>query len=340
MFDPAPVTRHLRAKARSQILVAAVHHLMVFELLSKEPLTIEEIRDHLQLAARPAMVLLPSLCAMELVEFLPDRRIALTESGRFLTKEHPANLTGYVGLEMQDPGVLHLVSWLRQDGPADNTQGLSFVKDEHASSPMDEPESARFFTMALAGRAKHLSPVVAKQMGKGKTHLVDVAGGTGYYSYEWLQANPNATATVVDRPEVLKIAKEILDGYYSSSVKERVRFYPADMLEDELPSGDLLLAASLFHDWPEDVCQQLMTKFSSSLLPGGELWVHDAFLNDALDGPLDVTDYSAILFLVTRGRCYSRAEYRQWFAGAGLVPDPGEWPTLMDYGLISATKPL
>jgi hypothetical protein len=83
----------------------------------------------------------------------------------------------------------------------------------------------------------------------------------------------------------------------------------------------------------------LAKKFAAALNPSGELWVHDAFLDDTLDGPIAVTDYSAMLFLGTKGRAYSRKEYRTWLSNAGLQPTTVEIPTLMDYGLISANKP-
>ena len=114
---------------------------------------------------------------------------------------------------------------------------------------------------------------------------------------------------------------------------------PGDMLTDDLPKADLLLAASVFHDWPTETCEVLAKKFAAALKPGGELWIHDAFLNDALDGPIAVTDYSAMLFLGSKGRAYSRKEYRNWISQAGLVPSPENILTLMDYGLISAIKP-
>ncbi|MBA4168679.1 MAG: methyltransferase, partial [Chitinophagaceae bacterium] len=230
---------------------------------------------------------------------------------------------------------------LRHDGPKDISQGVSYVKDEHADSPMDERETARFFTMALAGRARYLSPVVAGNMPKRSGRLLDIAGGTGYYSYEWLLANPASTATIMDRPEVLKVAKEILEDFHGKDeIKQRVAFLAGDMLVDKLPGADIVLAASLFHDWPEDICRSLAKKFAAAVNPGGELWVHDAFLEDTLDGPLAVTDYSAMLFLGTKGRAYSRKEYREWLSNAGLVPQDKNIPTLMDYGLISAIKPV
>ncbi len=130
------------------------------------------------------------------------------------------------------------------------------------------------------------------------------------------------------------------DGDKVQTIKERVTFLPGDMLTDDLPEADLLLAASLFHDWPTETCKALAEKFAGALNPGGEFWIHDAFLHDTLDGPLAVTDYSAMLFLGTKGRAYSRKEYRSWLSQVGLVPSPENIPTLMDYRLISASMRL
>jgi hypothetical protein len=68
------------------------------------------------------------------------------------------------------------------------------------------------------------------------------------------------------------------------------------------------------------------------------LLIHDAFLNDSLDGPLPIALYSAALFCVTEGRAYSGQEYRTWLGEAGLVA--GEIiPTLVHCGVLPAVKP-
>lgn len=339
-IDLAPITRLLRAKASSHLLVAAIHHFQVFEILSKGPLSMKEMQSALRLKDRPAMVLFPALCAMGLMELVAGNRLQLTEMGTYLSSGRQTNLVSYTSLEKNDPGVMQLTNWLRNDGPEDASQGLSYVKDDEASSPMDEPESAAFFTMALAGRARYLAPLVAGTIPKRNGHLLDVAGGTGYYTYEWLLVNPDATATILDRPEVLKIAMGLLDEFCilkeTEEIKKRITFLPGNMHADLFPKADVLFAFSLFHDWPAETCRILAKKFAKALNPGGELWIHDAFLNDSLDGPLAVTDYSAQLFLGTKGRAYSRQEYRTWLAEAGLQPSYENIPTLMDYGLIFA----
>ena len=343
--DLAPITRHLRAMYTSRLLVAAVSHLHVFEQFAAGPAPLEELQRRLRLQDRPARVLLPALAAMGLLTCSADSLWSLTEQGTYLSSASATNLIDYVGLEANDPGVLEMVQRLQNDGPLDTAGGMAYVKEADTPSPMDDPETARFLTFALSGRARHLSPVVANAMPQKAGHLLDVAGGTGLFTYEWLLANPAATATVMDRPQVLKVAAEFLEEFCAgeregaTGVRHRVTLLPGNMLEDALPQADLILAASVFHDWPWETCETLMRKLAEALHPGGELWVHDAFLNDTLDGPLPVTDYSAQLFWVTKGRAYSRAEYREWMVQAGLLPTPAQIPTLMDYGLISARKP-
>ena len=342
--DPAPITRHLRAMFGSRLLLAAVHHLNVFETLNNGALSLADLRSRLGLAERPAMVLFPALCAMDLLHYGANDQLSITDLGRYLTLDHTPNLTGYTGLEKDDPGAVEMALRLQNDGPLESPTGISFVKEGDEPSPMDDPDLSRKFTLGLAGRARHLSPIVAANLPKRDGHLLDVAGGTGYYTYEWLLNNPGSTATLFDRPAVLAVAADLLDEFGRSgrpgadTVKARVTFQPGDMLTDDLPQTDLLLAASLFHDWPTPTCQQLAHRFAAALRPGGEIWVHDMFLNDTLDGPLAATDYSAQLFWATKGRCYSRAEYQSWFAEAGLTPMPDTIPTQLDYGLIWARK--
>ncbi|KAA9355277.1 methyltransferase [Larkinella humicola] len=342
--DLAPITRHLRAMFGSRLLIAAVHHLAVFEELSSGPLSIAELSQRIGLKSRPASVLFPALCAMDMLEVNEIGALQITALGRFLTQNQTPNLIGYVGLEKNDPGAVEMAIRLRNDGPLDTSGGISYVKEGDDPSPMDDVDLSRMFTLGLAGRAQKLAPIVAGKLSKSEGHLLDVAGGTGFYTYEWLLLNPSATATILDRPAVLAVAEELLDAFAQSgrpgaeTVKNRVTFQPGDMLTDDIPQTDILLAASLFHDWPTETCQLLADRFAAAIRSGGELWVHDAFLNDALDGPLAVTDYSAQLFWGTKGRCYSRREYRNWFSKAGLEPTDENLPTQMDYGLIWARK--
>ncbi|HEU0204736.1 MAG TPA: methyltransferase [Burkholderiaceae bacterium] len=344
-LDLAPITRHMRAMYASRLLIAAVHHLDVFEQFGDGPQTIPALQRRLGLSDRPAMVLFPALCAMGMLTRDAVGKLAVSEIGRCLTTAGQPNLKRYVGLEKDDAGVLEMAQRLCNDGPLSAPAGIAYTKEANEPSPMDDPEIARYLTLALAGRAQYLAPLVADALPQRGGHLLDVAGGSGVFAYEWLLRNPESTATVLDRAPVLAVASEFLAEYACSgrpgaaTLTERVRLVPGNMLDDPLPRAEIVLAASLFHDWPEPTCEKLARRFAAVLEPGGELWVHDMFLDDTLDGPLAATDYSAQLFWVTKGRVYSRREYRRWFASAGLVTIEQNIPTRVDYGLIAARKP-
>jgi hypothetical protein len=351
--DPATVLNSLRAAYQTRLLVAATHHLDVFGQFDDGPQSPETLRARLGLAERPAWVLFPALCAMGLLRRDPaSGDFALTDAGLALTRRTQPNLLGYLEFSAEDPDVLEMAERLRFDGPrVRSEEGTAYVKEGERPSPMDNPETARLLTMRLAGRARMLGPLTARVLPRavagpgGAKHLVDVAGGSGYYAYGWLLANPEGTATVFDRPAVLRVAEECLEafceekGSQAAGLWDRVRFHPGDMLTDPLPAGDLLLAFSLLHDWPTETCRLLVRRFAEALNPGGELWVHDEFLEDSLDGPLHAALYSAQLFWVTEGRIYSREEHAAWIAAAGLRVTQTRDATALNYSLLSARKP-
>jgi hypothetical protein len=107
------------------------------------------------------------------------------------------------------------------------------------------------------------------------------------------------------------------------------------MFADPVPAHcDIMLLSNILHDWDVPECRILVGRLAAALPKGGRLLVHDAFLNDAMDGPLNIALYSANLFCVTEGRCYSAAECRAWLEEAGLTSQNAV-PTLADCAVIA-----
>ncbi len=340
-LDPTPIFEAFRGSYATELLTAAVAHLDVFGRLAPGPLTIDELRRTLGLAERPAAVLVTALRAMGLLAADAAGRLSLTDLAReHLTPGADFDVSGYIGLAAESPGVLAMVQRLRTNRPAGaetDGPGAAFIFREGIESAMEQEASARPLTLALAGRARNVAPLLARNAPlHGVRTLLDVGGGTGIYSIAYLQAHPGLRAIVWDRPEVLKVARELADEH---GVADRLDLLGGDMFRDPVPAGaDAALLSNILHDWDVPECRVLIGRCADALPPGGRLLIHDVFLDDALDGPLPIALYSASLFTLTEGRAYSAAEYRSWLAGAGL--EPGEVvPTLIHCGVLEARKP-
>jgi predicted O-methyltransferase YrrM len=338
--DPTPIFEIHRGNHATELLAAAVHHFGLFATLGQSPLTFDELRARLQLAPRAANVLFTAMRAMGLVFRGSDGRLDLAPVAReHLTPGGAFDVSDYVGLAANGAGVLEMVERLRTDSPAGAKKGgagAAFIFREGIESAMESEASARRLTLALAGRAKNVAPVLAARLPvDGVKCVLDVGGGTGIYSIALLQRHPALRAIVFDRAEVLKVAAEMADAY---GVADRLQLVAGDMFADDLPRDcDLVLLSNILHDWDVPECQALVDRCAAVLPTGGRLVVHDVFLDDDLGGPLPIALYSASLFSLTEGRAYSAHEYRDILTNAGLTPkDPV--PTLIHCGLLAGRK--
>lgn len=339
-IDPAPIFEHYRGVYGTALLTAAIAEFKLFERLGEQSRDESELVAQMELSPRAGNVLLVAMRAMGLLTADSQGRMALTD----LAREHllPGgrfDVSDYVSQASNSEPVHEIIERLRTNQPAGakpQEQGVAFIYREGISSAMEQEAAARKFTLALAGRAKNVAPALARNVPLGEARvLLDVGGGTGIYSIACLKRYPNLRAIVWDRPQVLKVAREFAEA---AGVADRLRLEPGDMFADRVPEGaDVMLLSNILHDWDVPECKRVVTRLASALPKGGRLLIHDAFLNDTLDGPLAVALYSANLFCVTEGRCYSAAECGQWISEAGLRPGK-VIPTLVHCGVLTGTK--
>ena len=337
-FDPTPIFELFRGSYGTELLTAAVAHLGIFQILAADAMSAEALRTRLQLESRAFIVLTTALRAMGLLDVNENGQFHLTEMTReHLTEGGEFYVGDYIGLAAQSPGVLQMVSRLRTNQlarAAEADAGAAFIFREGLDSAMEAEDSARRLTLALAGRAKNVAPLLAQAVSFGNETLLDVGGGTGIYSIACLRQHPDLKAIVFDRPEVLKVAAEFGQQY---GVSDRLRLHSGDMFADPLPAADVILLSNVLHDWDVAECEQLVNRCAAALPVGGRLLIHDVFLHDNLDGPLPVALYSASLFSLTEERAYSGREYCHWLQSAGLAPSKIV-PTLVHCGVLTGRK--
>ena len=339
-FDPTPLFDIFRGNYATELLVAAVSEFRIFDRLAAGPLSPVDLRAQVELAERPFNVLMTALRAFHLIGADIDGNCVLQPVAReHLISQAKFDIGNYFGLAASSPGVREMVQRLRSNRPAhadSEEDGAAFIYRSGIESAMEREASARWLTLALAGRARNVAPALAQQVDlSGARQLVDVGGGTGIYAIAFLQKHPQLRAVVFDRPEVLKVAAEIAHEY---GVRDRLELAPGDMFVDPLPApADAILLSNVLHDWDVPECRALIHRCSAALSPSGRLLIHDVFLNDAHDGPLPIALYSAALFCLTEGRAYSAAEYRAWLTEAGLAPG-AVTPTLIHCGVLPGAR--
>ncbi|MFM7127891.1 MAG: methyltransferase, partial [bacterium] len=232
-IDPAHVFDLYRGRLSTEILCAVACRTNFFQKLGPHGLTAVETKKVLGWSPRAVSVVTTALRAMGFLNVSADGRFLASETARlFLDSESEFALTGYLGLSAQSPAVTAFLDAIERPAPTATTDsGTAFTFRSDKPSAMDDPELARFLTVSLAGRGRCVAPALVKTappVNESGT-LLDIGGGSGFYSIAYLMQYPVMKAVVWDRPEVLKVARENAEKY---GVANRLKCIGGDMFTD------------------------------------------------------------------------------------------------------------
>lgn len=333
--DPLEIYRYRDGLYGVDLLTAALTEFDFFTWLAAHPSDAATIGRALGLAARPVDVMLTL--------FTANGFIAADAAGVFrltpLAQEHlvstsPWFIGPYYGSLKERPVVRDFVQILRTGRPAN---WGSYQHEKAWSDAMLTDQFATTFTAAMDCRGLYLGAALAQKLDtRGRTRLLDIAGGSGIYACALTARHPHLAATVFERPPVDRIARTMIA---KRGCAGKVSVVAGDMFTDPLPAGhDLHLYSNVLHDWDLDKVRPLLAASFQALTPGGMLIVHDCHLNADKTGPLPVAEYSALLMSVTEGKCYSISEMEMLLGESGFR-DVRYEPTVADRSFITAQKP-
>lgn len=332
--DPGDLLRRRDSLYASDLLVTAISRLDFFNWLSRCPADLASICAGLQIAARPADVMVTLFTAMGLVR-REENRYTLTDLAReFLTASSPWDLSPYFASLQERPICQDILEVLRTGRPF----GWANKQDEDEwAKAMEREDFATAFTAAMDSRGAYLAPAMARALDcAGHHRLLDIAGGSGIYACAVVADHPHMEAAVLEKPPVDRAARFAIAKY---GLDARVSVIAADMFADPLPTGfDIHLYSNVLHDWDEQAAWSLLRKSFDALPPGGALVLHDAHLWSDKTGPLEVAEYSALLMLSSQGRCYSVGEMEHILESVGFT-GVRHIPTVAHRSLIVADKP-
>jgi SAM-dependent methyltransferase len=181
-------------------------------------------------------------------------------------------------------------------------------------APLDEPADLRRYHEHLYREGAAAAEDVLSALGPARA-LLDAGGGAGGYTDAFLRRNPGARAVLVDRPEVVALAREALAPH-----GDRVRFVAGDLFDADLGAGhDLALLSNVTHWLAPEACGRLVARVAAALAPDGRLAVKDLYVEPDRSGPLRSLLFALSLAVYAEdGDVHDVAATSAWLRDAGL----------------------
>ena len=284
---------------RTQAIAAAVR-LGVIEAL---PAPEEQVADRCCLRRGGAGRLLRALGELHLAT-QQRGRWELTPRGAFLRADHPLTLA-HAALEYAGP---FSRMW---DGLPDALRAGSdwAAPDIFGALARDEHRRDDHHRM-LRSYARHDYPEVARALAlRGDERIIDAGGGLGALARLALEAYPSAHVTVLDRPEVIDLARR------DQPPVSGLAWHPADLFEPWGLEADAVLLSRVLHDWDDAAASRILSRARDALPPGGRVFVIEMLIPEG-SGAGALCDLH--LLMATGGRERSADEFERLFRATGF----------------------
>jgi ubiquinone/menaquinone biosynthesis C-methylase UbiE len=296
-------------------LLYVVAKLGVADVLAEGPQSAEANAE--RVGAHPPSLsrMLRALVLEDVLEELEeDGRFALTGVGAALREGVPGSFRGpaIARAELYYAGAAGLLQSALDGRPAfEHVHGERFF--DHLAR---DPEREAAFQASMAGRAElEAFAVVAAFDFRSFRRLVDVGGGQGILLRAILEAVPELTAVLVDRPGAVEQASERLAA---AGLAGRVECVPGDFF-DSVPDGaDAYLVSRVLHDWDDADAARILASCHAAMTRESRLLVVEALLPERVhDAPAVIRmDLHMLELLGARER--TEGEYHELLAGAGF----------------------
>lgn len=264
----------------------------------------------LQLDPRGARLLLDACVALDLLQKEGEIYRNTPEGSVFLVPGSPGDLSG-------------AIRYNRDVYPAWGKL-TELVK---SGKPVEKPEShlgldaerTRTFVLSMHYRALAIGRAVIGELNlTGCRKLLDVGGGPGTYSVLISQAWPDIRCTVLDLPDVVKVADELIR---QQGRQEQVATLAGDYRTTPFPAGvDVVNFFGMFHQESPESILALLKKAYAALNPGGIVNIMDMMTDHTHTKPVFSALFAVNMALTTEnGWVFSDAELSGWLAEAGFT---------------------
>ena len=220
-------------------------------------------------------------------------------------------------------GGTNLTLYVHHPGSVWEAQGQSTPDDYHFMK--ENPVWAEQFTRMLHEIHEPFAVQVAEIVEMTGVHrMADLGGGSGVMSFALLRRYPNLTSVVVDLENVCIVGRELAAA---NGLAERVTYFPADLLRDDLPLGfDLVMQCGV-----GIYSVEYLRKVSQVLTQGGRLLIIQHLVQPDGSTTIPATEMFRRTLVNGNYSLWTLADMQQMLTAAGFefasqqTLSSGEW---------------
>ena len=250
----------------NRVLSTAVR-LRIFTILADQSMTVEEISSRMGTATQHLKPFLDACASLDLLLYQEGQYSNSQFNQVHLVEGKP----GYVG------DFIQMVS--AESKQWDDLHGLIGRSDDDPSDRSEGEADARKFTLAMnnigmLGEAEALADAV--DLGDCRK-MVDAGGGSGLYSVYLCQKFPHLRSVVIDKPETLVAAREMIAGRVE---EDRIELLEADIAIDPLGKNvDAVLLSDVLYE--DSFAEKVLKNARTSLGDNGLLIIRGYYYDPA-----------------------------------------------------------
>ncbi len=294
---------------RESRIILSAHELGIFTMLGNKSRTSADLAGEIKTDKRATDRLMNALVSIGLLEKSGERFRNTSFSQKFLVSDSPA----FIG------ALSHTAATWRTWNTL--TEAVRRGKTVTMDQPISEREDIwlKNFIAAMHSRGGKQATEVADVLDLSDTHrILDVGGGSGVVSFEFVRRAKDATAVIFDLPEVIPLTQEYI---LKAGMKDRVSTAAGDYLVTDLGKGfDLVYISAVIHINNPVENLNLLKKAANALIPGGQLVIMDHIMNEERTEPAMGAIFALTMLVGTmHGDTYTESEIRSWMEAAGLT---------------------
>ncbi len=303
----ANTIREIAASFQKSRILLSGFELDLFSNIGEAGTSSRQLATILELNENACERLLNALVSLGLLTKNDHLYFNTPESSTYLSKNSPAFFAGLMHTNNLWNTWSNLTEVVRTGIPS-HREEINDRGDEWLFS----------FISAMHDRAKKQAPRQLEGIDlSGVQSILDVGGGSGAFSMEFIHRKPEIEATVFDLPHVVPITREFIhkEGY-----SDKINTCAGDYTLDELPAGfDLVFLSAVLHSNSLEDNSNLIKKCFSALHQNGKIVIQDWIMNDDRTQPASGAIFSINMLVGTEaGDCYTDQEVTEMLHAAGF----------------------